>query len=186
MYRGIVFVLISCFVYWGCSEKGAADKYYSSQEKDSLLVNMITYMDAYAPGATNSTRFDNRFRPYYEKKLAQYSIEKYQIAPDSTHYFFVIRPVGRGQLFQRGVGGRFKLKEGSLKPVDFEEMWCTPHMKEVEVIKERGNYLFTEMAEKGSVDHLLSMKHYIEWPDSMLVYSKERNEWVATAKAKNQ
>ena len=175
-----VFALLSFLVgACGSSTGDQVRDYFSKQEADTLLVNIVTYMDAYAPAASNTTRFEPKFREYYRKKAEKYRIVRYTITPDSTHHFFLIRPVGGGQLFQRGVGGRFKLNEGSLMPSDFEEMWCTPHLKEVPVIEERGSYLFREMVKKGTVDHLLDMKHFIEWPDSTLVYDKSLHEWVS-------
>lgn len=164
----------------GCSssdEKVSA--YFSKQEADTLLTNMVTNMHAYAPGASNETRFDPKYRPFYQIQAGKYTIENYYVTPDSTHYFFVSRPVGGGQLYQRGVGGRFRLKAGSLMPTQFEEMWCTPHFKEDTVIQERGKYIFKEMIAKGNVDHLLEMKHYIEWPDAVLVYDTGIHEWVS-------
>lgn len=136
-------------------------------------------MARYAPAANNQTRFDSRFRSHYVKQLPKYTIENFYVAPDLVHYFFVIRPVGEGALFQRGVGGRFKLKAG-LEPMDFEEMWCTPHLKDRKVIAERGGFLFRQMIKNGNVDPYLKMKDYIEWPDSMLRYDKKKHEWVST------
>ncbi|GAB2764057.1 hypothetical protein GCM10027275_01400 [Rhabdobacter roseus] len=156
----------------------------SAAERDTLLVNMITYMDAPAPGATSQTRFEPRFRPYYQKRLSLYTLEEHQVVDDSLHYFFVVRPVAGSRLYQRGVGGRFSLKEGTLQPAHFEEMWCTPHFKDSTLVRERGGYLFKEMVQKGTVAHLLGMKHYLEWPDSTLVYDQQAHEWVATKKAK--
>lgn len=150
-------------------------------DRDTLLVNIITYTSQYARGADNATRFEPRFRAEYASRLKQYKLENYKITPDSTHYFFIIRPVGGGY-FRRGVGGRFTLRSGSLMPQNYEELWCSPHFKSDSVIKARGNYVFGEMVKKGNVNHLLNMKHYIEWPDSMLVYDKQRHEWVATEK----
>lgn len=175
---GISLLIVAIFAQACRTSTQNVTDYFSKSDADTLLANMVTYMDAYAPTATNTTRFEPTFRSYYLKKAEQYRIVRYTVTPDATHYFFLIRPVGGGQLFQRGVGGRFRLAEGSLLPTDFEELWCTPHLKEVAVIEERGGYLFSEMVSKGSVDHLLSMKHYIEWPDSTLVYDKALHEWI--------
>ncbi len=139
-------------------------------------------MERTAPGANQLTRFEPRFRPYYVQQLPKYEFEKYTITPDSTHYYFIVRPVGEGKLFKRGVGGKFRLN-GSLLPVDFEEMWCTPHFKDDLTVKERGSFLFSEMVKAGNVDKYLTMKHYIEWPDSTLRYDKQRHEWISTGKA---
>jgi hypothetical protein len=131
----------------GCqADTNNVSAYFDKQEQDTLLTNMITYMAGYAPGATNETRFAPKFRSHYTKQIPKYSFEGFHVGSDSVHYFFVIRPVGSGTLFQRGVGGRFKLR-GDLKPVDFEEMWCTPHIKDRKVIVERGGFLFRKMVQ---------------------------------------
>jgi hypothetical protein len=62
-------------------------------------------------------------------------------------------------------------------PTDFEEIVNTPHLKDA-LVKERGAFLFKELIKKGNLDKYLGMKDYIEWPDSMLVYDRNINEWV--------
>jgi hypothetical protein len=157
-------------------------KYYSNAERDTLLTNIITYIYVKPAYASNATRFQAQFRKYYVQSLPKFSIENYFIASDSTHYFFLIRPVGNTIKYRRGVLGKFKLKNStvassSLMPTDFEEIVNTPHLTEV-LVKERGAFLFKELIKKGNLDKYLGMKDYIEWPDSMLVYDRNINEWV--------
>jgi hypothetical protein len=157
-------------------------KYYSNTERDTLLTNIITYIYIKPAYASNATRFQAQFRKYYVQSLPKFSLENYYIAPDSTHYFFLIRPVGNTLKYRRGVLGKFKLKNatvatGSLMPTDFEEIVNTPHLEEV-LVKKRGSFLFKELIKTGDLNKYLGMKDYIEWPDSMLVYDKNINEWV--------
>ncbi len=167
--------------FWGCKNNpNDVGSYFNDSEKDTLLANIITYTSQYAKGATNGTRFEPRFRKEYVSRLAQYKIGNYYIAPDSTHYFFIIRPVGSG-MFHRGVGGKFKMGQ-NLMPTDYEEIWCTPHFKDESVIQERGGFLFKAMIKDGNIDKFLTMKLYVEWPDSTLVYDKKMHEWVPTNK----
>ena len=156
-----------------------ASQYFSEKERDTLLTNIITYVYAKAPGATNDTRFQSQYRKFYVTMLPSFYLENYYIAPDSTHYFFMIRPVGNHPTQRRGVLGKFKLK--SLMPVEFEEIANTPRLEE-EVLRQRGHYLFKELIKNGNLNPQLSMKHYIEWPDSTLRYDKQKNEWVSTFK----
>ncbi len=172
----IVSILLT-FCLFACRSKDDVGYYFNKNEQDSLLTNIITYTSEYARGATNQTRFDEKFRAEYASRLPKYELIKYHITPDSTHYFFIARPAGN--IFRRGIGGKFKLKNASLMPIDYEEQWCTPHFKSDSLVKERGNYLFSEMVKKGNVNHLLNMKHYIEWPDSTLKYDKQKHEWVS-------
>jgi len=176
------FVLfIASFVFLSC-QKNPKDvrSYFSDKERDTLLTNVITYTSQYARGATNATRFEPQFRKEYVSRLAQYRFENYFVTPDSTHYFFISRPVGSGY-FRRGVGGKFKMGK-NLMPVQYEEMWCTPHFKTDSLVQDRGVFLFKAMIKEGNIDKYLGMKLFVEWPDSMLVYDKKRNEWVATEK----
>lgn len=151
--------------------------YFSEEDRDTLLVNIITYMGRPAPGATGTTRFEPKFRAHYVKQLAKYRFDKYRVTADSTHYYFIIRPVGEGNLFRRGVGGKFRLN-GNLTPIDFEEMWCTPHFKDDSTLRVRGRFLFAQMVKAGNIDKYLGMKHYVEWPDATLRYDRKLHEWT--------
>ncbi len=62
-------------------------------------------------------------------------------------------------------------------PIDYEEIVNTPHLKE-DIVKERGSFLFREYSKNRSLDKYLGMTHYVEWPDSSLVYDKKVHEWV--------
>ena len=167
-------------LWWGCNstDPQAAEHYFSNTERDTLLANVITFMYSKAPAANNQTRFEARFRRHYVAQLPNFRFDRYFIAPDSTHYYFVVRPAGKVQKYRRGIGGKFRLG-ANLQPYDFEEMWCTPRLSEEEV-KQRGRFLFREMVKNGNVDKYLSMSHYIEWPDLTLRYDKKINEWVPT------
>jgi hypothetical protein len=168
---------------WSCQGNPyKVEWYFSDSEKDTILTNIITYTSQYARGATNTTRFEPQFRKEYVSRLSQYKFANYYVGPDSVHYFFIIRPVGSG-VFQRGVGGKFRMGK-NLTPTDYEELWCTPHFKDEKVIDERGNFLFKAMIKNGNIDKYLTMKLYVEWPDSMLVYDKNIHEWVAAKKAR--
>lgn len=176
----LFFVLVGVG-FWGCQGNPyQVETYFTDTEKDTLLVNIITYTSQYAKGATNPTRFEPRFRKEYVSRLGQYKFEGYFIAPDSTHYFFINRPVGSGY-FRRGVGGKFRMGK-NLMPVQYEELWCTPHFKTDSLVQERGGFLFKTMTKNGNIDKFLSMKLYVEWPDSTLVYDKKIHEWVPTNK----
>lgn len=166
----------------GCrSDKYSIDNYFTKSEQDSLLTNIITYIGAKPSGATTNNRFDKRFRTFYKQALSFYRFEKYFISSDSTHYYFIIRPVGGSPKYRRGVIGRFKIKN-NLMPIDFEEVVNTPHIEENTVI-ERGTFLFKELIKNNSLDKYISMKHYVEWPDSSLIYDKSIHEWIPAIKA---
>ncbi len=168
-------LLILCIA---CQPKNnQISQYFDNSDRDTLLTNIITYIYNKAPYATNKTRFEPPYRKFYVENLPKFSFQNYYIDKDSTHYFFLIRPVGNSKIYKRGVLGKFHLKSGSLMPENFEEIVNTPHLPE-EVVKERGAFLFQELIKNKQLDKYLGMKHYIEWPDSTLVYDKNINEWV--------
>ena len=172
-----ILILCICLLAFSCQkDKYNVNAYFDKTQQDSLLTNIVTYIYSKAPQSSNQTRFQPQFRKFYVDVLPKFSIENYYIAPDSTHYFFVIRPVG-SLPFKRGVIGRYKLRK-NLMPVDFEEVVNTPHLDE-ETLKERGKFLFTELIKNRNLDKYLLMKHYVEWPDANLIYDKKLNEWVA-------
>ncbi len=167
------FVAISIF---SCQSKNSKfNLYLSVNQQDSLLVNVVTYLYTLAPNATTITRFQPQFREFYTKNSTKFTLENLQKSPDGWNYFFVIRPVGGGE-FKRGVLGKFKLKENSMMPTEFEEIANTPHLKE-EIVKERGEYLFRELLKNGNLNAQIPMKQYIEWPDEHLAYDKKIHEW---------
>lgn len=170
-------VALSAQVLSGCKKDPyQAETYFSKAEQDTVLATIITYTSQYARGATNATRFDPKFRQEYVGRLPQYKLVNYFIAPDSTHYFFITRPVGSG-MFRRGVGGKYKLGPNH-QFTQYEELWCTPHFKDEAIVLERGDFLFKAMTKEGNIDKYLTMKMYVEWPDSTLVYDKKIHEWV--------
>lgn len=182
MKTKILLLLISVVMFACQNNTNKVSKYYNDTERDTLLTNIITYIYTKPTYASNATRFQAQFRKYYVQSLPKFSLENYFIAPDSTHYFFLIRPVGNTIKYRRGVLGKFRLQQatvatGSLMPTDFEEIVNTPHLEEA-LVKERGAFLFKELIKTGNLDKYLGMKDYIEWPDSMLVYDKNINEWV--------
>lgn len=187
MKKSAFLLLIPLFIFSCKSNTNTAterrpSQYFNKSEQDTLLTNIITYIYIKPTYANNATRTQAQFRQYYVQSLPKFSLENYYISADSTHYFFLIRPVGNTLKYRRGVLGKFKLKQatvaaGSLMPTDFEEIVNTPHLEEA-IVKERGAFLFQELVKNGNLDKYLGMKHYIEWPDSMLVYDKKVNEWV--------
>ncbi len=166
------------FIFFiSCKSSTDLESYFNKQQSDSLLINIITYTYQKAPYSTNETKFKPEFRKFYESRLKNFKIERMKQLEDGSYIFFMIRPVGSSSQFKRGVIGKFTLKDDSLLPLDYEEIVNTPHLKE-ELVKERGEFLFNEYAKAQNLDKYLGMRHYVEWPDSSLVYDKKLKEWV--------
>ena len=170
-------ILVFALSLFSCAkDKYKAESYFSESQKDTLLTNIITYVFEPATYATKLTKFQPQFRSFYVKNLPNFSLENYYQAPDGWNYFFLIRPVGASK-YKRGVIGKFKLKENSLKPEAFEEIVNTPHLDEA-TVKERASFLFKEVVKNRNLDKYLPMKHYVEWPDEHLAYDKKAHEWI--------
>jgi hypothetical protein len=179
-------VLYACVVLLSnlsCSKSTGLEKYFTEQESKELLINMVTYMAKKAPLATLETQFNADFRKYYENSEKQFKIINIERKKDSSYVFFLTRPVGNLAKFRRGVIGEFKLKKNSMMPLDFREIVNTPHLEE-KVVLERGGFLFNYYVKNHSIDNYLGMKHYVEWPDSTLVYDLNSHEWVSPQKSK--
>ena len=173
----ILGVLFPILIFSCNTKKYQVNDYFTDNQRDSLLTNIITYLYIPAPQANNQTKFQPQFRDFYSQNLSSFNLQNYYQAEDEWNYFFIIRPVAGGSLFKRGVLGKFKLKENSLIPTAFEEVANTPHLTE-EIVKERGQYLFQELIKNGNLDKQISMKQYVEWPDKHLTYDKKSNQWI--------
>jgi hypothetical protein len=176
--KNIILSLLFPIFLFSCNQKKhQINDYFTDNQKDSLLTNIVTYLYIPAPQATNETKFEPQFRGFYTKSLSSFNLQNYYQSEDGWNYFFMIRPVGGSPTFRRGVLGKFKLKENSLMPIEFEEVANTPHLAE-EIVKERGQYLFQEMIRNGNLNKQIPMKQYIEWPDKHLNYDKKTNQWI--------
>ncbi len=180
MKKKLKLILPLYFILMACSQnQNATSHFFSKNQEDSLLVNIVTYVFLKAPYATNQTKFEPQFRAFYEKSAKNFELKKVAKLTDGSFCFFLIRPVGGSDKYRRGVLGKFSLEANSTKIKTFEEIINTPHL-EPKLVEERGNFLFQELAANGNLQKYLPMKDYIEWPDSTLVYSKTTNEWVST------
>ncbi|MHA8067194.1 hypothetical protein V7S76_11025 [Aquirufa sp. ROCK2-A2] len=173
----IFICLLSLVVFAACEPKDSPKHYLSDSERDSLLVNIITLVAENATYANDSTRFNPEFRSYYVNQIPKYSLEKLEKTGEGQYVFLLNRPVGHLTQFRRSVIGKFQLKEGSLKPENFEEVANTPHLDPETALK-RGKFLFKELVLKGNLNEYVPLKHYVEWPDSTLTYQKKWNRWV--------
>lgn len=169
----LAFLILACD-----SDKYQTQKYLSDIQRDSLLVNIITFVSLPVNDSNNKTKFDVKYRESYAKTINQFELINYYPAPNGWNYYFLTRPVGNSSKFKRGVLGKFKLNNKSLFPTQFEEIANTPHLEQ-ETLKIRGEYLFKAMVLKGNLDEQMQMKQYIEWPDKHLNYDKTINEWIS-------
>ncbi len=179
MKNRIIALLFGLFALVSCHSKDEAAYYFSDSERDTLLTNIISIISEKAPYATDSTKYQAKFRAEYVSRLPLFHFIKLQKDTSGTYTYLISRPVAGRKDLQRGVIGTFTLKANSLEIDQFEEIVNTPHFDE-ETVKERGGFLFRELVKKGYLTEYLALKHYVEWPDSTLRYDKKKRSWVST------
>jgi hypothetical protein len=150
----------------------------NKQERDSLVVDIISYVYAKPPAATSFSRFEDQYRQHYVSQFPNFRIDKYYVDSDRTHWFLMMRPARTSQgRVHRYVGGKMKITDGSI--AEFREVFVTIAGKEEE-IKEKALELWKEMLRYGNVDRYMDHRHYLEWPDpnTHFYYNTEIHEWA--------
>jgi len=173
--------LLFCFLFFlslivvSCKNKFNVNAYHNNRQRDSLLVDIITFIYVRAPQSNSQTRFDPQFRKYYVAQLGKFQFEKYFVDQRGTHYFYLIRPARSASGSMRGVGGKFRLDvKGRI--TSFEEIFNTPAAT-LPILQERGAELFSHLINRGHIDDYLKHPDYIEWPDQMTYYDTLQHEW---------
>lgn len=169
------YVIILLFVLTACSSKNQYDVngYYTLPEQDKILTNILTYIMDAPPMTPMADRFDKKHYNHYSFLTSKFSIVKYFIADDGTHYFYVMRP-GPKAGEKRGVGGHYHMTK-DFKISDFREVFVTTIQSEAD-IKDKSSFLFDEMA-KGTIDQYLKMPTYVQWPNEASYYDTITYEW---------
>lgn len=172
-------VIFSVFALASCQSKDEAGYYFSDSDRDTLLTNIISIISEKALYASDSTKFQAKFRTEYVSRLPLFQLVKLTKDTSGIYTYLISRPVAGRKDLRRGVLGTFTLKANSLEIDQFEEVVNTPHFDQ-KTVEERGGFLFRELVKKGSLNEFLSMKHYVEWPDATLKYDKQKRAWVST------
>lgn len=160
-----------------CQDKYDIEKYYSKSERDSLITDIVTYIHNRPQYSNSQTRFETRFRRYYVSQIKDMRVEKFFVANDGTHYFYIIRPSNTTPIGFRGTGGTFKL-DASRRIKNFREVFVTPGAT-VADLKTRGDELFREMVRTGNIDAYQKNPDYIEWPAQWNYYDTLQHEWLS-------
>lgn len=161
----------------GCKDKYNIEKYYTKTEQDSVITDIITYIHNRPQYSNNQTRFEPKFRSYYVGNLRKMHVEKFFVATDGTHYFYIIRPSENTPAGFRGTGGIFK-RDAAGKIKSFKEVFVTPGGS-LEDLKTRGDELFREMVRSGNIDAYRKNPDYIEWPAKWNYYDTLQYEWLS-------
>lgn len=168
-------VWVSLLVLTGCAMKDKYDvtKYYNLKEQDEILASIVAYVFTAPPYVKMNDRLKPEFRSYYLTITSKFAIDKYYIAEDGTHYFYIVRP-GPKMGEKRGVGGHFKLGD-NYQLSEFREEFVTPLLPERDV-RGRCAFLFDEMV-KGNLSEYLKMETYVQWPNPVSYYDTINYEW---------
>ncbi len=173
----VVWLVCLAALITGCKDKYDVTKYYSKSEQDSVMADVITYVYVRPPFSNQQTKFETRFRKYYVDNLKNFRVEKFFIAEDGTHYFYIIRPASNSLAGLRGVGGMFK-RNASGKIKSFKEVFNTPGAA-LPDLQTRGEELFREMVRVGNVETYSKNPDYIEWPAQWNYYDTLQDEWLS-------
>lgn len=168
-------ILMICLA--GCKDKYDVAKYYSKPEQDSVVTDIITYIHNRPQFSNSRTRFEQKFRSYYVANLKKMHVEKFFVAKDGIHYFYIIRPSENTPFGFRGTGGMFK-RDAAGKIKSFKEVFVTPGGS-LEDLKTRGDELFREMVRSGNIDAYRKNPDYIEWPAQWNYYDTLQYEWLS-------
>jgi hypothetical protein len=163
-------------IAYSCSDKQSVDYYFNKAQKDSLLLDIITYIYTTPPNATWQTRFNAENRKFYESNLQKFRFEKLFQDELGTYYFYIIRPARSAHGTLRGVGGKFTLSEKG-KIEQFEELFNTP-VATLDELQAMGNDLFKYLIINKSIDDFIGNEQYIEWPNGWTYYDTIQHQWL--------
>lgn len=148
--------------------------YYGDQERDTLLVDLVTYIGRKPSQATVISRFDPEFREYYINLAKNFIIYYYHVGGD-VHTFYLSRPARSLEGNRRGVLGSFK-RNSDGKIVAFREILNTV-VGDEDRIRQLGETLMSAYLLKQDFESLMLNQSLVEWPDSLLRYDTTVFEW---------
>lgn len=176
--KKICFILLSFVLLFACKPNNKAQddlsmqNYYSVYKSDSLLVDIVSYIDKLPENTKAENRFDPANRNYYiEGFKTRFQFVNYFISKDSTHYFAAFAKTASLYNKKRLVSGKFKIQNSLI--TDFEEVLITKKLTEqkLNVIKDS---IFSQIIQNKPINH-----PEIEWPNSTIIYSKAFHKWVS-------
>jgi hypothetical protein len=156
-----------------CGRSASVETHFSTQQADTLLVNIMTYL--FAPeGVRAESRFEPRFRSTYYLDKENFSLMKLLRVSDGYYYYLILRRESDG--CRRALGGRFSA-EGT-RVSKLEELFVGPVLGQAQALQ-NGEYVFREMVKsRGLPPHMAGMKHYVEWPNELRRYDTLSHSWI--------
>ncbi len=174
--KNFLYLSIISLLCYSCGTSYESKKYLSDGMQDTLLYQITVYDAKRYDLATDSTKFDKEFYPYYAAIRDKSSIDYYFIDKDSTHYFLISKPsISLYKDDRRTVGGRYKIKNNNTI-YEYEELFWMPVMNK-ELALEKGKELFESMITKGNITEYVGNNKYIEFPDEHCYFDKNAKSW---------
>jgi hypothetical protein len=179
MKNFLIYIVLSISIISSCSYFNSYDMqaYHSAETIDTLMANIVTYVNRLPTYANNENRFEPQFRKFYVGETKNYKMIHYTIDKNGFHYFYMIRQARNTKGYKRSMVGRFKLNENDLKPIDFEELAVSYMLPEEDLI-ENSLQLFEYLIKDGNSMDYPNRKDFIEWPDDKLYYDVSTSSWV--------
>lgn len=183
--QNALLALLAVILYASCSEPAKKEEkasspyntityYFGDEERDSLLVDLVTYIGRKPAQATATTRFEPQFREYYINMAQNFTLYFYNIDGE-VHTFYISRPARSLDGNRRGVLGTFKRDETG-KITGFREVLNTVIADE-ERIRQLGEQVMSAYLLNQQFDELLLNRNIVEWPDGALKYDTAVFEW---------
>jgi hypothetical protein len=149
--------------------------YFTQDEADTLLLNIVTFIGKKDPNSDHVSRFFPIYRAHFRKQIPSYQFVYYHISPDSTHYYYLRRPARSIDGNMRGAGGKFRLSS-DLQITSFSESFVTPII-DTPALFVSGYELFSALIKQGHVDEYIGNQEMMEWPDHRTHYDTITYEW---------
>lgn len=173
----VLSVITLSVIATGCapeSRKYRFERHFSENERDTLLVDMVTLIGRRPEFTDHLSRLQPQHRRFYIQQAEQFTIEYFYTKGDTSH-FYLIRPARSPRGNTRGVGGKMTLNAD--RTIDyFEETFNTP-VHPPDKLKTIGWELFQELIAIGNVEAYSGNREWIQWPDGRLKYDTEKREW---------
>jgi hypothetical protein len=163
----------AAFLASACGRSASVETHFSSQQADTLLVNIMTYL--FVPeGVHPESRFEPRFRSTYYLDKEKFSLMKLLRISDGYYYYLILRRESDGH--RRALGGRFRAEGTHVS--NLEELFVGPVLSQAEALR-NGEYVFREMVKsRGLPPHMAGLKHFVEWPNKLRRYDTLSHSWI--------
>ncbi|MCW5911639.1 MAG: hypothetical protein KIT62_11215 [Cyclobacteriaceae bacterium] len=175
-------VFFSFLILAGCSKPETySPRQLSAGKQEALKQSMVRYFAKRPETASEETKFEARFDPYYEAKAKETVLLFYH--PTDSVYSMLVSQVAPSMVGKRHATGiRFKLNnQGEI--TEYEEVFRTWKML-LDTLQKRGLFLFDKMVKGESLEPYQTKNsngtEYIEFPDDLNHYDKEARRWKFT------